>query len=421
MIKTIQICRICGNPHLTPVINLGNMHIQGAFEKEGVASPPRRKVPNEVVRCDTSKFENGCGAIQARHSIDPEILYRNYWYESGISQTMRDHLKYIVDTAYAWHGRLLGFPKRVLDIACNDGTLLRNYPKEVQKWGIDPSDIAGKQEDLNIVNECYPSCKFSEEDFDIITTIACFYDVHNPVDFAENISLDLNTDGMWVVEFAYWPAMLEKLAYDQILAEHIVHYTLHSFQQVCEKAGLKVFHAEETPTNGGSLLCFVCREECDLYANDVSKELMKEIRLKEFDLCLDEEETYKSFRDRVFNSKAKLNFFITKAIAEKKMIHILGASTKLNTVLGYCGIGPWQIGCAAERSPEKHGAKTLSGIPIVSEEESRAMKPDYYIVGPYHFRKEIVEREKEYLKGGGKLVFCLPEFTIVSKDGESNE
>ena len=102
-----------------------------------------------------------------------------------------------------------------------------------------------------------------------------------------------------------------------------------------------------------------------------------------------------------------------KLKSEKKVIHIYGASTKLNTILGCCEIGSNLIQYAAERSPEKWGGETLSGIKMISEEESRAMKPDYYLVGPYHFKKEILEREKDMLVQGTKFIFPLPEIEIV--------
>lgn len=444
MIKTIQKCRVCGNEHLAPVIDLGKQHVQGAFEKEGVATPPRRKIPNEIVRCDTSKKEDACGTVQARHSIDPEILYRNYWYQSGISQTMRDHLQKIVSSCSTFRNVVKHGPiKKALDIACNDGTLLRFYEDSVEKWGVDPSDIAGKQKDLNIINECFPTSKMPTEPavmklgkgdekqdykyetrkrFDVVTTIACFYDVHDPVKFAQEVSNLLNKGGLWCVEMAYWPAMLEKLAYDQILGEHIVHYHLGAFEAVCEKAGLKVLHARETPTNGGSILIYVGRRQ-DSYEdfNMIEKSCqdnLKELRLKEFDLALDEDEIYAKFRDQVASASNRLKNSIRFIRWGEKTVHILGASTKLNVILERAGIDGREIEFAAERSVEKHGAKTLSGIKIISEEESRALKPDYYLVGPYSFKKELIEREKEFLDNGGTLIFPLPELTFVSKDGE---
>ncbi len=133
-------------------------------------------------------------------------------------------------------------------------------------------------------------------------------------------------------------------------------------------------------------------------------------------MALDEDSTYIEFCKEIAAHKEKLVALLTGIKRENKTVHVYGASTKLNTILGYCGIGPELIEYAAERSPEKAGCSTLDGIKIISEKDSRDMKPDYYLVGPYHFKNEITEREKEFLKNGGKLIFPLPAIEIRSYD-----
>lgn len=411
-IKYRQTCRICGNPHLSPVIDLGNQYFQGSFIKDGISTPPKRKTPNLIVRCDTSKFENACGLIQTKHTIPPEILYSNYWYQSGISNTMRLHLKTIVDECIKTTGLTSG---SVLDIASNDNTLLRNYPKSFKKVGVDPSDIAGKQSDsdIRVINSIFPTTQLSGEKFDIITSIACYYDVEDPKFFAEEVKNHLNDDGIWVFEVAYWPSMLSNMAYDSIVNEHIIHYHLTPLEIMFNSIGLKVFNARKTTTNGGSIMIFVCKSHNTRYDSEENKKEILNLRLEEFDQCLDEESTYALFRNRATQQKQELKTLIHKLHSEGKTIHIYGASTKLNTILGYCDIGPELIPYAAERSPEKFGAKTISGIKLISEEESRKMKPDYYLVGPYHFKQEILERESETIKAGTKFIFPLPTVTII--------
>ena len=210
-IKYRQSCRICGNPFLKEVIDLGEQFFQGSFMKDEIPNPPLRKTPNLVVRCDTSKNENACGLIQTKHTIPPKILYVNYWYQSGISHTMRNHLKGIVDTALSITKLKQG---KVLDIASNDNTLLRNYPNHFSKYGIDPSDIAKKQKDKDIVliNDLFPTNSLKEEDFNIITSIACFYDIENPKSFSLEIKRILSKTGIWVFEVAYWPSMIKNLS-----------------------------------------------------------------------------------------------------------------------------------------------------------------------------------------------------------------
>lgn len=389
-------------------------HIQGAFDHPDAPSPPRRKVSNRIVRCDTSKDENACGLIQADISVSPEILYRNYWYQSGISQTMRNHLKFISEEAQKITGFTDGL---VVDIGCNDGSLLRTYPDTFKRVGVDPSDIARKQTDLQIINETFPTKDLKEFSASIITSIACFYDVNEPHDFVHSISRLLNSKGIWIFEIAYLKSIVDNLAFDQFLAEHAVNYHLAPIEYLLKEHNLKLFRAHKTPTNGGSILCYVCHENCNLYDKPEYKNELRELRFEEFDASLDEEDTYEIFRDNVVKALLDLNKLIYSLVEKEKVIHIYGASTKLNVLLEASGITS-VIHYAAERSAEKFGAKTLSGIEIISEEMSRAMKPDFYLVGPYHFKEEIVAREKEYLDGGGTLIFPLPRICLVSKNGE---
>lgn len=407
-----QTCRICGNPNLSEVIDLGNQYFQGSFIKQGVTAAPNRKTPNLVVRCDTSKSENACGLIQTKHSIPPSILYSNYWYQSGISATMKNHLKSIVDDALLISKLETG---SVLDIASNDNTLLRNYNDSFEKYGVDPSDIARRQTDKNIIviNDLFPTDKLKNKKFNIITSIACYYDVENPTNFAANIENLLEDNGIWIFEVAYWPLMLQNLAYDSIVNEHIIHYHLAPLELMLKKINLKVFNAKKTTTNGGSIMVYVCKDNCEIYDSETNKSNLHSLRLEEFELALDEESTYVDFRSRVISQKEQLLELIKNIKQQGKTIHLYGASTKLNTILNYCNIGPEIIPYAAERSPEKWGGTTISGIKLISEEESRAMNPDYYLVGPYHFKQEILEREKDTIQKGIKFIFPLPSIDII--------
>ena len=418
-LKHRQTCRICGNPNLTSVIDLGMIHSQGAFLKKGQENLFGRKIPNLIVRCDTSKSETACGLVQTKHSVPTDVLYSNYWYQSGISQTMKTHLSNIVSEALAITRKGKGI---VIDIASNDNTLLRNYSKKFKKIGIDPSDIASRQkgEDITVINEIFPTNKLDHildgKKADIVTSIACYYDVEDPVLFAKEIKSVLKEEGVWIFEVAYLPLMIKNLAYDSIVCEHIVHYHLAPLEIMFKRLGLRIFKAVETTTNGGSVMCFVTHENNLAYDNADSKSKIFKLRLKEFEMALDEDSTYIEFGKEIAAHKEKLLTLLMEIKRENKTVHVYGASTKLNTILGYCGIGPELIEYAAERSPEKAGCSTLDGVKIISEKDSRDMKPDYYLVGPYHFKNEITEREKEFLKNGGKLIFPLPAIEIRSYD-----
>ena len=148
-------CRVCNSKFLTKVIDLGNQYLQGSFVKTGKAMPSTKKYPTSIVFCDQEKDENACGLLQMEHTVSPKILYSEYWYRSGINKTMREHLHGITKEAIYFVERSNAI---VLDIGCNDGTLLKNYPQTVQKFGVDPSDIAQEVKDgMTVIQDLYPS------------------------------------------------------------------------------------------------------------------------------------------------------------------------------------------------------------------------------------------------------------------------
>ena len=181
-------------------------------------------------------------------------------------------------------------------------------------------------------------------------------------------------------------------------------------------AGLKIFEISFNDINGGSIRCYAAHTENANYNNAESQALINQTRQQEFDLELDTDKPYLAFQQRIDEEKKKLHTLLTDLKAQGKRIHIYGASTKGNTILQFCDIDHTLIECAAERNPDKYGAKTLgTDIPIVSEAESRAMKPDYYLVLPWHFKAEFIEREQEALDNGTGFIFPLPQIEIFKR------
>lgn len=403
-------CRVCGKGNLKEVVSLGSQNLQGSFIKKGVYDPPTRKIPCTLVRCDPERDEEACGLLQMKHSVPPQLMYSDYWYRSGTNQTMRDHLEGISLLA-------TGLIKRnhasVLDIGCNDGTLLGYFPNSWVRVGIDPSNIESKVPGITVIKDIFPSQKL-QGNFDVVTSIAMFYDLEYPVKFASEIRSILKPDGVWILEMSYMPRMLENLSYDTICFEHLEYYTLSVIENICKQAGLKVVFAGENVSNGGSLCCAIVREESEAYESRYFGDKAKELRAYEFDMLLDTDAPYDSFKIGIEDHRNQLLNLLNGMKALGKSIHVYGASTKGNTILQYCGIGTDLIDFAADRNPSKNGAFTPgSNIPIISEEESRAMNPDYYLALPWHFREEFISREIEFLARGGKFIFPLPTIEVI--------
>ena len=414
-------CRVCGSKALTPVIDLGVQFLQGSFVKTGKELPPVRQIPMSLVRCDPGRDEKACGLLQMEHTVPPEILYSVYWYRSGTNATMRNHLKGIVETAISTLGRAKG---RVLDIGCNDGTLLEQYPASFLKYGIDPADIAQEidKTKVTVIQGVFPSnellASLQGAKMDIVTSIAMFYDLEDPVAFTKGIQQILAPDGLWIFEMSYMPTMLKMTAYDTICHEHLEYYSLAVIEHVLQQSGLKVFNVEHNAINGGSLRCYATHADNFVYKKAEYLRNCQMTHQEEFDLMLDTDKPYKNFQDRINLHRDALQSLLKRLKKGGQTIHIYGASTKGNTIIQWCGIDNRIIDYAAERNPDKYGAHTLgTDIPIISESESRAMKPDYYLVLPWHFKEEFIDRERETVAAGTELIFPLPTIEIISREG----
>ncbi|MEA5553502.1 class I SAM-dependent methyltransferase [Anabaena cylindrica UHCC 0172] len=420
-------CRVCGSSSLTPVINLGEQYLQGSFIKSDRDDPPLRKIPTSLVRCNPTKDEKACGLLQMEHSVPPEILYSVYWYRSGTNNTMLNHLKEIAEEISCILPNTQD--RTVLDIGCNDGTLLRSYPDSFYKYGVDPSDVATHiqkdklEENICIVQDIFPSAELASrlggKKCDAITSIAMFYDLEDPVKFVQEVKKILAPHGIWVFEMSYMPSMLEMNSYDTICHEHLEYYSLSVIEYILRTADMKIFNVVLNDINGGSIRCYATHNNNFDYKSETYSKNIRQLRMKEFEMGLDTDRPYKDFQDRINVHKNNLISLLKRLKKENKKIHIYGASTKGNTILQWCGIDNRIIDYAAERNPDKYGAYTLgTEIPIISEEESRAMNPDFYLVLPWHFKSEFMTREKKILEKGVKFIFPLPNIEIVGSDSQ---
>jgi SAM-dependent methyltransferase len=283
-------CRVCGSAALTPVINLGEQHLQGSFVKPGKEMPPMRKIPLSLVRCDPTKDEKACGLLQMEHTVPPEVLYSAYWYRSGTNNTMKKHLKGIAEEAVSMLNKSNG---SVLDIGCNDGTLFNFYPEGFRKYGVDPSDVAQEidKKTATVIQDIFPSdellnCLHGTK-MDIITSIAMFYDLEDPVAFANGIKNILAPEGIWIFEMSYMPMMLKMTSYDTICHEHLEFYSLAVIEYILKKSGMKVLNVTLNDINGGSLRCYATHVTNFKYKNEQYFRNIQAMHRAEFDLELD--------------------------------------------------------------------------------------------------------------------------------------
>jgi hypothetical protein len=411
-------CRICGCAHLAPVLSLGDQRIAGAFADPGGAQPVQRAIPLELVRCDMTADQEACGLIQTKHTVPGSILYSSYWYRSGVNRTMTDNLHGIARGVEAIMPLEAG--DLVVDIGCNDGTLLDGYETQGLRYlGFDPSDMVryAKAKGYDVVNDFYSAGALRQRRPDqkakAITSIAMFYDLEHPRTFVADVASALADGGIWVIELHYLPMMLEANAFDAIVHEHLEYYSLAVIERLVGEEGLEVVSAELNDMNGGSIRLFIGHQGTHERTPE-QQEALTALRVAEFELALDSPEPYEAFRVGVERVRDDLVRTCTEIREAGKTIHVYGASTKGNTILQYAGIDHTVIEAAADRNPDKWGSETIATkIPIIGEEESRGMSPDYYLALPWHFLDEFLEREQEFLSRGGQFIVPLPEVRVI--------
>lgn len=415
-VKTITQCRVCGSHELVSVISLGNLYVSDFVTDRTVCTEER--YPLELVLCDSG--QGGCGLLQLRHTINPARMYNFYYYHSGANAMMR---KALMDIARQAEKRApLKRGDLVLDIGCNDGTLLRSYRKRGLKLvGFDPAKNLMPEARIGttkIVND-YFSYETFEENFSgqkakVITSIAMFYDLDEPNLFVSDIARCLHPEGLWILQMSYLPLMLEQNAFDNICHEHLEYYSLASLQNLLKRHHLRVVDVETNDVNGGSFRVTIQHEGRRRTSRGAAR--VRAMERREKYLRLTNKETYFQFASRIHAIRDEIYRFIKRETEKGKVIYVYGASTKGNTLLQYFNLDYRLIRGAAERNPDKFGKRTVGTlIPIVSEEDARSAKPDYFLVLPWHFLENFLKQEKDYLKSSGHFIVPLPKMRIIPR------
>jgi len=404
-------CRISNSRNLMSVLNLGEQYLTGVFPKD--KSEKVTKGPLELVWCEDSKL------LQLKHSYPLDEMYGdNYGYRSGLNKSMVDHLQKKIELLT----RTISLQNKdiVIDIGSNDATTLKSYKNEnIIRVGIDPTGKKFKKyytDNIILIDDFFPTKRFNDQFIGkkakIITSIAMFYDLENPLSFVESISKYLHEDGVWHLEQSYLPLMLKANAYDTICHEHLEYYTLENIKYLVEQCGMKIFDVQINDINGGSFAVTVGHKKSQAYPEN--KTVINSLLAQEKKMGLHTAKPFHNFSERVYKHRIDLRALILALKKEGKKIIGYGASTKGNVLLQFCKLTEEEIPFIAEVNEEKFGCYTPgTQIPIISEKEARAMNPDYFLVFPWHFKENILSREKEFIDNGGKFIFPLPYIEIV--------
>jgi GDP-D-mannose dehydratase len=410
IMSVINVCRLCKGKDINIVIDLGKQYITSRFPTYGDFSTPS----TNVSLC----FCKDCGLLQLYQIIDSSELYEHeYGYRSGLNFTMRNHLKQYNEEILSKIN--LNDNDFIVDIGSNDATMLKYYSSKYKRIGVDPTGKQFKEyyEDIELIptyftfdtfRNVYPVIRPK-----IVSSICMFYDLPNPVQFAKDIYNILDEDGIWTCEQSYLPSMLKTNSIDTICHEHIEYYALHQVKNIADRSGFKIIDIKFNESNGGSFRIYFAKQSSNLH--EECTELINKILQEENDINIMSEDTYINFEKDCRNQIKKLVEFLQTLRHNNKKVYIYGASTKGNCLLQMGNINESLVEYAVERNLNKIGKMTSTGVKIISEEEMRKNPPDYMLVLPWHFKKEMIEREDEYLTNGGKFIFPLPTFEIVDK------
>jgi NDP-4-keto-2,6-dideoxyhexose 3-C-methyltransferase len=400
-------CRICGNARLVPVLDLGEQALTGVFPRTRGAAITRG--PLRLVKCHGSA--DCCGLVQLAHTYDLDAMYGDsYGYRSGLNAAMVRHLADKV--AWLRTRRPLQAGDLVLDIGSNDATLLAQYPADLTLLGIDPTTPKFQRyhpRHVTAVPDFFSAAAFrraaGKRQARIVTSVAMFYDLPAPMQFVHDVASVLSDDGVWHFEQSYLPAMLAANAYDTVCHEHLEYYALRQVQWMTSRAGLGITDVHCNGVNGGSFAVTVQKGCAD--APVVAEILAREAHLESLS-------TWERFAAKVAQHRQDLRRVLGELKAAGKKVYGLGASTKGNVVLQYAGITPDLLPAIAEVNPDKFGCFTPgTELPICAEAELARARPDVLLVLPWHFRQGFLASRAEFLAGGGRLLFPLPEIELV--------
>jgi NDP-4-keto-2,6-dideoxyhexose 3-C-methyltransferase len=413
--KSVSSCRSCGSKDITNILSLGELYVTNFVNSKEEQGP---KIPLELMLCNP---ESGCGLLQLRYTTRPDLMWGDqYWYKSGINSMIREDLKDIAEKSKTIVP--LGSGDIVVDIGCNDGTLLGFYNLPgLNLVGFEPSKnvaVESQSKGINVINDFFNEKAYfsniGREKPRVITAISMFYDLDKPNDFVGDVAKCLNRDGLFVIQQNYLASMLKNNAVDNICHEHLEYYSYSSLENLLNRHGFETFDVELNEINGGSIRNYIKFKGSKIKQPNEAKNRINNVIQFEKESKLKDIKTYNLFAKKIDSIKGNLLNFLSEEKKKGKTICALGASTRGNTTLQYFGLTPDLIDCIFDRNPDKEGKKAVgSFIPVTSPDNIGKYNPDYQLVLIWHIFKGIGEDEKKYVKNGGKFILPLPEIKII--------
>lgn len=409
-VKRSGSCILCGSRRVEPFLDLGETALANRFLSPEELSLPEPKYPLEVGFCHC------CRHVQLTRLVPPEDMFDHYLYISAASDTLKSHLWELSDLVTKRCG--LGADDLVIDIGCNDGTLLCGFRRYgLRALGVDPARNLAELGSEDGIERC--TAFFGSETAKgivsrwgparAVTATNTFPHIQNLADFVEGIKTVLAPDGFFVIEMHYLLDLVEQVAFDTIYHEHVSYWALGPMIRLFERQDMDLVDAERLPLHHGQLRVFVARRGAARRSARVDEILEGERKAG-----LDRFETYREFAERSLGIRKALRETLIELRRQRKRVAGYGAPAKGNTLLSFSSIGPELVEYIADRSPLKQGLYTPgTHIPVVPPRRLLEDQPDYLLLLAWNFLDEIAAQQAQYRARGGRFIVPVPEVAIV--------
>lgn len=405
-----NLCRSCASTRTLPVIDLGLQPLANNLLRSEDLGKPEPRFPLAVFVC------SDCWLMQITETVPPVDLFSDYIYFSSFSDAMLRHSQAAAEKHIA--EKKLGKESFVIEIASNDGYLLKNFVQAgVPCLGFEPAaNIAEVARKNGVDTHCeffgqIAACSLRNQkgQADLILGNNVFAHAPDTNDFVAGVAELLKPDGWVVFEFPYGVEMIDKVEFDTIYHEHVFYFTLTPLVSLFARHGLDVFHVEHIPIHGGSLRLFACHQGAEPIRESVRTTLDDEVSRGVTSLHY-----YQRFGERAEKVKADLIDFLVEQQAAGRRVAAYGASAKGSTLLNYVGDAAQTLEFMADRSTYKHD-KLSPGlhVPIVPAEHLADRAPDYALLLVWNFADEVMAQQQPYRDAGGRFVIPLPELRIA--------